>query len=356
MELAIGLMSGTSLDGVDAVLVKTDGENQTGYLEGVYEPYTKDFKELLLKVTKEDVPINVLLRIEKMLTEIHADAVNKLLEKCNLSPEDITVCGFHGQTIRHLPDEGITCQLGDASLLAELTDIPVVADFRRRDMAAGGQGAPLIPLYHRSLFEKQAKPMAVLNIGGVANITYFGSDGEVIAGDTGPGMGLINLLAQNFTEYDYDKDGMLAEHGTPDKEFVEGILEGISYFSKPLPKSADRHDFDSITTDYLIPIDAAATLCYLTIKAVIDSLQTLPEMPKKLWVTGGGSQHPTIMRYFKEYMNIDVALVDDLGLRHDYMEAECFAWLAVRRLKGLPFTLKSTTGADRDTVGGVLTY
>lgn len=352
--LAMGLMSGTSLDGVDVAVIETNGAGLIRFVGSFYLPYNAQMKERLLATAKADVPLNELLRVEQILTLQHVEAVFSCVNTLNIDINHVDVIGFHGQTIRHLPNEGLTWQIGDASLLAEKTGRPVVADFRRRDMAAGGQGAPLIPLYHQALLASQPKPVAILNIGGVANITWIGENNEVIAGDTGPGMGLIDRWANEFNALGYDKDGMLAEKGRIHHNFVTWQMENHTFFAKPLPKSADRYDFDTISMQNFSAEDGAATLCAITAGAVGKTLAMLPQTPKKLWLTGGGSQHPTLVRLLADLA--PVAPVEELGLRHDSMEAECFAWLAVRRLKGLPATLATTTGAQKATVGGLLTY
>ena len=351
--LAIGLMSGTSLDGVDAALVETDGGDFFAYKKSFYVAYDKNFRHELKQAAIEDIPLNQLLRLEKKLTEYHAEAVHGLLHEAAISAGEISVLGFHGQTVRHLPEEGITCQIGNASLLAELTGIPVVADFRRRDMAAGGQGAPLVPLFHQTLFSKQDKPLAVLNIGGVANVTCLCADGQIISGDTGPGMGLLDAWIQQKTDDSYDVDGKYASQGQVDENVVNAAMV-LPFMKSPLPKSADRYDFDDVTVDHLSVEDGAATLCQITAEAVIRTLSALENKPTRLWLTGGGAHHPVLLEKLAAAFDY-VGKVTEVGLREDSIEAECFAWLAVRRLYGLPLTTTDTTGCRHENCGGVLT-
>lgn len=357
--LSIGLMSGTSLDGVDAVLLETDGETSIRFKQGLYRPYTGEFRAAMQKLAREDVPIVEMMRLEQELTIEHAEAVKDLLKEAFLTAKDVDVVGFHGQTIRHLPDEGLTLQIGNASLLAELVGIPVVADFRRRDMAVKGEGAPLAPLYHQALFATEDKPTAILNIGGVANLTWMAENEEIIAGDTGPGMGLIDAAVKEKTngEHLFDEDGRYSEAGFENQSVVAKALQ-LPFFSKPFPKSADRYDFDDIDVSDLSIEDACKSLCEITVETILKSLKELPALPLRLWVTGGGSKHPVIMKLLKEKggeLGVEVFDVEEKDLNAEYMEAECFAWLAVRRLKNKCLSVPTTTGCQKAVCGGILT-
>ncbi|MFT7144142.1 MAG: anhydro-N-acetylmuramic acid kinase [Alphaproteobacteria bacterium] len=357
--LSIGLMSGTSLDGIDAALLETDGENHIVFKHALYQAYKPEFRERMQRLAKEDLPIMEMLRLEKELTEEHALAVKALLEKGYLTPSDIDVVGFHGQTIRHAPDEGITLQIGNASLLSELVGIPVVSDFRRRDMAVKGEGAPLAPLYHQALFHDEELPAAILNIGGVANLTWMGANGEIIAGDTGPGMGLIDAVVKDRTKGAelFDEDGQHTMGGVLDEQTLMRALD-LPYFDKPFPKSADRYDFDNIDLSYLPLENACRTLCEITVGTVLKSLKELPTLPKRLWLTGGGVKHPVIMKVMQEkcaVLGVEVFNVEDKGLNSSFIEAECFAWLAVRRLENKHLSVPSTTGCQKSVCGGILT-
>lgn len=356
---AIGLMSGTSLDGVDAVLLETDGEKHIINKKAIYRPYTSEFRGKMQHLAREDIPLVDMLRLEQTLTEEHAAVVQELLSEAFLTAKDIDVIGFHGQTIRHMPEEGLTLQIGNASLLAEKTGIPVVADFRRRDMAVKGEGAPLAPLFHQALFSGEELPTAVLNVGGVANLTWIHENGQLIAGDTGPGMGLIDALVKERSRGEklFDEDGEHAESGIVDMQVVLRALE-LPYFKKHFPKSADRYDFDAIDVSSLMLENACATLVEITAESIIKSLKDLPKLPKRLWVTGGGARHPVLMKRLKEIAHkddIEVFEVSELGLNGSFMEAECFAWLAVRRLQKKALSVPSTTGCQKAVCGGVLT-
>ncbi|MEN0111952.1 MAG: anhydro-N-acetylmuramic acid kinase, partial [Planctomycetota bacterium] len=212
--VAIGLMSGTSADGVDAALVRTDGESDIEMLGGLTAPYDADLRARLLEASQHDVPISDLLRLEKDMTAAHADAVAEAFDRHPDVKADAAVIGFHGHTVRHIPDDGLTHQIGNPWQLAQATGIPVVADFRRNDIAAGGQGAPLASMFHRALLAGDEAPVAVLNLGGVANVTWLGEGGALIAGDTGPGCGLLDEWAQEMADLPHDVDGKLALAGT----------------------------------------------------------------------------------------------------------------------------------------------
>jgi anhydro-N-acetylmuramic acid kinase len=267
----------------------------------------------------------------------------------------VHVIGFHGHTIRHLPDEGLTWQIGNASLLSERTGIRVVSDFRRRDLAAHGQGAPLAALFHAAaLPHNLEKPVAVVNIGGVANVTWIGSDGVILAGDTGPGCGLLDQWCQSQTGQPLDLDGQLARQGRVDQESVQRSLDQ-PFFKRPFPKSADRFDFGQIDLSHLSPADGAATLCALTAATIAAAMEEMPATPKRTFVTGGGGQNPFLMQQLHAQLP-GVALISEIGWRPDSLEAECFAWLAVRSLRGLPLSQPSTTGVRRPTGGGLATH
>lgn len=355
--LALGLMSGTSCDGVDVALVETDGEEVVDFLAAETLDYPGDLHDRLLDAARHDVPLIEVLRLERDVTRYHALAVRRLLSENDVGREP-AVIGFHGHTLRHNSGERLTWQLGDASLLAEELGTAVVADFRRRDIAAGGEGAPLAALYHAALLAQQPRPCMVLNIGGVANMTWLGKGGHLIASDTGPGCGLLDAWVQETVGQPYDEDGKLASAGRVEQGRVAEALRS-PFFEKLLPRSADRFEFEGIIElGGLSPADGAATLSALTADAAWLTAQELPEMPRHVWVTGGGAKHPRIMRQLTARLaqaGCEVGNILDLGLRPDSMEAECFAWLAVRRLRGLPTSLPSTTGAMHATVGGLLT-
>ncbi|WP_145283485.1 anhydro-N-acetylmuramic acid kinase [Pirellulimonas nuda] len=351
--MAVGLMSGTSADGVDAALLHTDGESVIDVRGGITLPYDDDMRSRLLDASQHDAPTVELLRLERDVTMHHAAAVAKLLSKAAPSDRKPEVVGFHGHTIRHVPRENLTMQIGNPWLLSQETGLRVVTDFRRNDIALGGQGAPLASMFHQSLFVDEAPPIGVLNLGGVANITWLGPNNTIIAGDTGPGCGLLDEWVQEMAGMPHDRDGKLALAGEAHREIVEEAL-AEEFFTKPLPKSADRFEFDHIDVSMLSIEDGAATLCAVTAGAIYAAARKLPAMPSTLWVTGGGVHHPLIMKMLADFFG-SVRCVSERGQNPDTLEAECFAWLAVRHLRGLPLTMPETTGCSEATCGGTVT-
>lgn len=350
---SIGLMSGTSADGADVALLRTDGEAKIEFRGGLTLPYPSDLRQRLLQASQFDVPLTELLRLERDVTLHHAQAIDDFLANLEDKTKPPTLVGFHGHTVRHVPADGLSLQIGNPWLLAERTGLPVVFDFRRHDIAKGGQGAPLVSMFHQALFDDHPRPLAVLNLGGVANLTWLGEGDQIIAGDTGPGCGLLDEWAQEMANLPHDHNGKLASKGEANLAIVEAALEA-PFFKKRLPKSADRYDFDHIDVSMLSVEDGAATLCAVTAMAVYRAVDFLPAEPDTLWVTGGGVYHPIIMRMLGERFKA-VKSVDELGLSPDTLEAECFAWLAVRHQRGLPLTIPETTGCSEPVSGGFCT-
>lgn len=353
--LALGLMSGTSLDGIDAALIRTDGE----YVQEFGPWLTQPFDDATRARLREAVHgRGDMLAIEQEITLKHADAVKALLAKANLTRKEVDVIGFHGQTVAHRPQERITWQIGNGALLAEKTGIGVVCDFRRRDMAAGGEGAPMVPLYHAALARRMELPVGVLNIGGIANVTWIGRsekshdlmDLDILAFDTGPGNVMLNEWALRSTGQDCDIDGKLALAGKPDMALVEKLLQD-PYFTKTAPKSLDRNHFSFDAVSHLSPQDGAATLTEFTAAAVEKGTAYFP-MPARQWfVSGGGRHNPALMQALKRRF-MQVYPVESLGWVGDALEAQAFAFLAVRSLKGLALSVPTTTGTIRAVTGG----
>jgi anhydro-N-acetylmuramic acid kinase len=346
---AIGLMSGTSLDGVDAAWLVTDGNSvlRTGPAATLlYEADFQDDLRKLLDLAPTLAPDDPFLtRVENRLTAEHALATGLL----GLGAD---VLGFHGQTILHAPDQRRTWQIGDAQSLAARTGIEVVHDFRSADVEAGGQGAPLVPLFHAALAETLPKPLLIVNIGGVANITYLGRDGNILACDTGPGNGPLDDLARRHTGAAYDKDGALAASGTPDEARL-ALLLGDKFFRLPAPKSLDRLNFSVLIERAIAGLalaDAAATLAAFCTRAI--AAAPLPEKPLRVLVTGGGRKNPVLMAGLAASFNVPIEPVEAVGWDGDALEAQCFGFLAVRAKYGLPLSLPSTTGVPSPQTGG----
>jgi len=355
---ALGLMSGTSLDGIDAAVIETDGQAQVRTLGFRSRDYDPAFRKRLRALLGGKAPKEQVAAVERELTLLHADAVRAILQETGIGVETIDVIGFHGHTILHEPQAGRTWQIGDGALLAQETGIDVVADLRSNDMRLGGEGAPLAPLYHLARASGLERPLAVLNIGGVSNATYIGpaSDGEpasVIAFDCGPGNALINDWVEQHTGEPLDKDGVLAARGQVQDAAIRQLLDN-PYFEKPAPKSLDRDDFDAAPVAGLSLEDGAATLTAFTAAAIEKSLAILPGAPKRWLVTGGGRRNPTLMAALRARLGVPVDPVEDAGWNGDSLEAEAFAYLAVRSLQGAPLSLPGTTGVSKPASGGRL--
>lgn len=349
----IGLMSGTSMDGIDAALLRSDGRAvaEAGLARTLaYEP---DLRARIRQCLNRGGDH----QLGRALAHAHARAVAELLDAADLKPGDIRLLGFHGHTLLHRPERGRTWQAGDAALLARLTGIATVSDFRSQDVAMGGQGAPLVPLYHRALARMAGLdlPLLVLNIGGVANVTYIGSDddADLLAFDTGPGNALLDDWLHRHTGERMDADGRLSGQGSVDEDVLATLL-AHAYFSRPVPKSLDRDDFTLDPVAELWPASGAATLAAFTAAAVARGVELLPKRPLRCLVCGGGRHNPSIMRELALRLDMPVQPVEAVGWRGDALEAEAFAFLAARAVAGLPLSLPGTTGVPYPVSGGRL--
>jgi anhydro-N-acetylmuramic acid kinase len=345
---AIGLMSGTSLDGVDAALVTTDGVQVAELGPRLTIPYPPSLRAALRDLLDrapalaEDDPD--LADATRHLTLRHAEAVAALATEAEL-------IGFHGQTLLHRPERRRTWQIGDPALLAARTGLPVAWNFRQADVAAGGQGAPLVPVFHNALAADLPRPLVILNLGGVANLTFLGTDGVLLACDTGPGNALLDDWAARHTGIPCDTGGRLAAAGQPDRAILHRLL-AHPFFHRPPPKSLDRHSFahalDAIA--HLSPQDGAATLAAFTAEAV--AATPLPEPPRRVLVCGGGRHNPALMAALTAALAAPVESVETVGWDGDALEAQCFAYLAVRVRDALPLSFPGTTGVPRPCAGG----
>jgi anhydro-N-acetylmuramic acid kinase len=365
---AIGLMSGTSYDGVDVALIETDGE-EIGQLGPTgYRPYSDQERDLVRRAIavathlgNRDERPKILAQVEELVTDMHAEAVEAFLAANGMAASSIGVVGFHGQTVLHRPDRGLTVQLGNGRALATRLGIPVVYDFRGADVAAGGQGAPVVPVFHRALVRqlKRAHPIAVLNLGGVANLTFIDGKADLIAFDTGPGNALMDDFVRLRTGQPQDDGGRAAAAGTVDEAAVARVLTH-PFFAKPPPKSLDRNAFRQwVVEEGRLPEksleDGVATLTAITAAAVAHATKVLPRVPVGWLVAGGGTRNPTLMRMLGQRLApAAIETAGAVGWSADALEAQAFAYLAVRALKGLPLTFPTTTGVPRPLTGGVL--
>ena len=348
---ALGLMSGTSLDGIDAALLRTDATRVTAFGPALTVPYDPAFRDRLRAVVGRP-PDSACEAVARELTERHAAAVAELLARPDAAGWRPDVIGFHGHTVFHAPENRCTYQIGDGALLAVRTGIAVVADFRSADVAAGGQGAPLAPLYHAALAEDLEKPVAVLNLGGVGNVTHIGTE-AVIAFDTGPGNALIDDWMVRHTGRPMDRDGRLAASGRVDAAALDALAADPWFDLRP-PKSLDRDAFDAAPVAGLSPADGAATLAAFTAAAVARARDHLPAAPRRWLVCGGGRHNPVLMAMLRDRLGVPVEPVEAVGWDGDALEAQAFAFLAVRVRAGLPTSLPSTTGTPVPTCGGAV--
>jgi len=368
---SIGLMTGTVLDGnIDIALIKTDGERIIEFGAYTLSPYDSATVALLEQAMYEARTWQfngpepaVFAEAEVALTRAQANAILQFIDQADLSLQEIGVVGFHGQTVLHRPSQpcsgcsentiGRTRQLGDGALMANVLGTPVAYDFRSADMRAGGQGAPLSAVYHVALLRElnALGETAVLNLGGVANITWWDGADRIVAFDTGPANAPINDFIKQLGLGDMDRSGALAAAGHVDESHLQHLAEH-PYFSAAYPKSLDRFDFSHDMAAGCSAEDGAALLSAFVAVAVDKSLDLLPQRPKRLIVCGGGRHNPTIMRELGARARVNVSSAEDVGWRGDAVEAECFAFLAVRVLRKLPISFPETTGVSRALTGG----
>jgi anhydro-N-acetylmuramic acid kinase len=364
---AIGLMTGTALDGfVDAALIKTDGKVITQLGEFILSPYDEGQRKILAEAVKTALEWNfngpkpaIFEQATQIVTEIYAKAVSELLQKANMKPQDIAFIGGHGLTLVHRPPLngklGQTLQILDGQKLADLTQIATIYDFRTHDMECGGQGAPLAPIYHAALlqFANLVAPCAILNLGGVANITYWNGEENLAAFDCGPANGPINEWIEINGKGKYDKDGIIASQGKVDENLINQITSA-PWFNEKFPKSLDRYDYSAKLVDNLTLFDGAATLCALVGASVEKAFKLLPKMPKSIVLAGGGRKNPRIINEIESRAQVVCIDADEIGLRGDAIEAECFGFLAVRSANKMPLSYPNTTGVAAATIGGKL--
>jgi anhydro-N-acetylmuramic acid kinase len=376
IKKVIGLMSGTSLDGIDAALIETDGEAIVRPGPALTIPYGAQTRALLraaiddASLVPEGGPLPHSIReAESLSSEAHARAVTALLDKAGLQARDVALIGFHGQTILHRPAQRRTWQIGDGALLARLTGIDVVNHFRHADVAAGGQGAPLMPLYHAALVRSApaseahgggggekttalAQPVAVVNIGGVGNVTYISGD-LVLAFDTGPGNAPIDDWMQRHTGRAVDEGGALARQGRIDEAALKVML-AHPFFDRVPPKSLDRQDFGMEAVEGLSAADGAATLAAFTACSIARSMAHFPQAPMTWIICGGGRHNAFLMDQLRARLPGNVLKAEGARWDGDALEAEGFAYLAMRSLKRLPLSLPTTTGVPHPMTGGEL--
>ena len=336
-----------------AAVLDTDGRDEIHSRGGVSVPYDAKLRWQILEATQNDLSTTENLRLARALTEHHLHAIRELRLTCEHVVQSAQVIGFSGHITRHIPSEGLIHELGDPWFLSAETGLPVVSDFRRHDMAIGGGGAPLAAMFHWALMAQEVRPAMMLNLDTVASVVWLSSDNQIIAGDTGPGVGLLNEWVQEMANKTDDLEGTVSTLGTADLQIVDAALEA-AFFASPLPKAANRYHFDHIDVSRLSVEDGAATLCAITVEAFRQAVTRLPALPSTLWVTGSGSRQPVILKRLREQFT-SVRNVAERGLNPNTLEAECFAWLAVRHLRRLPITTPETTGCRAAQCAGFIT-
>ena len=349
MMIVIGVMSGTSFDSISVAAIKTDGEEtikRLGFQDFPYDSdIVKEYKDIIGK-TKSGIPTCQLLKFQKDITLLTIKAVNATISSLKIDKKTISFIAFHGQTIFHDPSIGCTMQLGDPALLSTNTQIPVYSNFRLMDMAMGGQGAPILPIYQKAIMPKNS---VYLNIGGVANITYCTEkDEDIIAFDTGPGNALIDDAVSNHHSMYYDKDGIIASGITSyNQDKIDELLKD-EYFTKVYPKSLDRDHWKEKTKH----INCVRTLTEFTVQSIVRGIEILPNKPELIIAAGGGRKNLYIMKRLKELLNpVKVITAEDIKLDGGALEAEGMAYIGARVHRKLPVTFPNTTGCTKPNSG-----
>lgn len=366
-QLYIGLMSGTSADAIDAALVDLESSPQL---------IAKQSLPLPLKIRQQihalslpgDNEIDRMGALDIELGRLFAQVSLELIANSGINPSQITAIGSHGQTIRHRPPGSpqgtFTLQIGDPNLIAELTGVTTVADFRRRDMAAGGQGAPLVPAFHRAVFHSTINDRVIVNIGGMANITWLPAQGPVLGFDTGPGNVLMDGWIHSHSGDHYDKDGSWAASGIPNQELLTNLLKE-NYFRLTPPKSTGREAFNRTWLEQNIselsspvsPADVQATLLELTATSIANSVRKLGDNGEEIYVCGGGAYNFALMRRLQELLQGSrVCSTVELGVDPQWIEAMAFAWLAQQTINHQSGNLREVTGANREVILGGVYY
>lgn len=355
---AIGLMSGTSMDGIDLALIESDGKTKITRKNFYYKPYSDSFKKTLQNIICKSANLEEIKTVENELTILHANLVNEFLSENKIDKNSIDLIAFHGHTILHLPHQSITWQIGNSHLLAHKTGIDVVSDFRSKDIVLGGQGAPFVPIYHFNLLAQTKKPAAVLNIGGISNITYFGSENEndIEGSDICFGNAPFDDLMKEKFGIGFDENGALTKKGNVDFIIADRILQNDIFHKKP-PKSFDRNDFSALLAPIKSlknPQDALATYAYMHAKVLQFNIDFFQEKPREIFVCGGGRKNIAIMDEMRKWLSgISVKSIDEIGFNGDAIEAEAFAFLGIRSVKNLPISFAKTTGVKISASGGV---
>jgi anhydro-N-acetylmuramic acid kinase len=351
---AVGAISGTSMDGIDVALIRSDGRARLETGPGATFPYPTDVAGALRELVAEPQrALGPLDELEAAVTDAHVAAIRGFFDKFGVDRRAVALVGLHGQTVLHRPRERFTRQLGDGARAAAALGIDVVNDFRAADVAAGGEGAPFVPLYHAAMSAKLERPLVLLNWGGVGNVTYLGPEGEIVAFDTGPANALIDDFVGRRLGVSHDEGGALAASGRADKGLVQRFMQD-AYFDRPAPKSLDRNHFHGVmqALEPLGDADGAATLAAFTVEATAAATRHFTAPASRWLVCGGGRRNATLMRAVATRLGAAVDPIEAIGFDGDVVEAQCFAYLALRSRQRLPLSLPTTTGAPHPLTGG----
>lgn len=365
IKLAIGLMSGTSMDGIDASLLRSDGDAAIDIMghhsytySAVFRQQLKSALDIASRIKNRDDRPAQLREIEVALTDLHATLVQQLLHKYAINSDSVDLIGFHGQTVLHRPENALTVQIGDGQQLANQTGIDVIYDMRANDMTHGGQGAPLVPVYHRALANKlrgKAQfPIAFVNIGGISNLTWIGEESSIYAFDCGPGNVLIDQWISLRTSKQYDDGGKIALKGNVIDKIIQNY-QMHSFFCQPTPGSLDWRSFSPLTDTTISIEDGAASLSYITAFGIVNSFRHVPQTPKTLVLSGGGAHNKAIAKYLEKLTktaNSKLLNAQSIGADPDFIESDAWGYLAIRSFYGLPLTYPTTTGCDKPVSGG----
>ena len=361
---AIGLMSGTSSDGIDASITRSDGEEKLDLVGDFFFPYEekirvkiRKLKDKIDKVSDLEAHLTEIDFLEKEITLLHVRVVKIIIKKLKIKKSEINLIGLHGHTIFHSYQNKKTKQLGDGKTLSRLTGLNVIYNFRENDLKNGGQGAPLVPIYHK-LLQKKLKlkvPVVFINIGGISNLTYLNKNDEIISFDSGPGNFLIDKFLQlkSNNKIQFDKDGAIASKGSVDRNILDNYLSDPYYDSIP-PKSLDVNDFNLNSLRGLSVENSIATLSDLTALTIVNALNFFTTMPHKIILCGGGRKNKYIFDRVKKISNIKTLSIDEYKINGDFIESQAFAYLAIRSFLKKPITFPKTTGVTKPAIGGKL--
>ena len=357
---SLGLMSGTSMDGIDVSIIKSDGEQSLDLVDDIYIKYDEQLKLKLKKIIDLCTSKDQFSKLSKEINELEKEITLRHIEACKLiikknKNKKIDLIGFHGQTILHKPEKGYSIQIGDHKLLSKHTNTMVVSNFRENDILNGGQGAPLAPIYHQLILTriKSKLPSVVINIGGISNITYMDEHNKIIGFDTGPGNYLIDEWVRSKTKKEFDDNGLIAKSGQTDEGILKNFLSD-AYFKKKIPKSLDVKDFNLQNLDKLSLEDGCATLSMLTVRSICMAINSFKIKPNLILFSGGGRKNKYILDSIKKEFSCSVKLIDDFRINGDFVESQAFAFLAIRSYLKKFITFPSTTGVTKPCLGGLI--